>query len=512
MNKERKSLLFLVICFLIMYLVGASQVVSQELPKGTLSISSHEINQTLDPIQNFDQVTLQMVRPMMFDPLVKYDQDNNIVPALATSWKVIDDTTWEFELRKGVKFHNGEPFNAQSVEKTFSILLDTVLGKIQAHMWGGIESVEIVDDYTVRLHTYQPMGVLLANLTMGAMVPLAYDAKTFGVNPVGTGPFKFVEWVRGDHLTVEANLDYWGGPPKLEKVILYPITEEATRVATAMTGEIDIVYMIPNNMASIVGSAPDVELMTIISNITPHLALGGFARPPIGGHDGKVLRAIDYAIDRERIANEAYYGYAIPAVSCVSPSVFGHSPIEWREYNPEKAKQLLAEVGWDPENVVEAWFVKGSIPGVDDLAILVHSMLKEVGIELSIRVAPDWSLGAAILNSGNFDIFFEGFAVMALEASSFYFINFHPEAMNREGADTYKRGKELAEAIEDAIYSVDEEAILESYKKVQEIVWEYPTRLPLVHFDVIYAVNKSVKDFEPAESGVIDYTKISIEQ
>ncbi len=512
MNKERKSLLFLVICFLIMYLVGGSQVVSQELPKGTLLISSHEINQTLDPIQNFDQVTFQMVRPMMFDPLVKHDKDNNIVPALATSWKAIDDTTWEFELRKGVKFHNGEPFNAQSVKKTFSILLDTALGKIQAHMWSGIESVEIIDDYTVRIHTHRPMGVLLANLAMGAMVPPSYDAKTFGVNPIGTGPFKFVEWVRGDHLTAEVNPDYWGGLPKIEKVILYPITEEATRVATAMTGEIDIVYMIPNNMASIVGSAPDVELMTIISNITPHLALGGFARPPIGGHDGKVLRAIDYAIDRERIANEAYYGYAVPAVSSVSPSVFGHHPIEWREYNPEKAKQLLAEVGWDPENVVEAWFVKGSYPGVEDLAILVYSMLKEVGINLSIRVAPDWSLGAAILNSGNFDIFFEGFSVMNLEASSFYFINFHPEAMSREGAHTYKRGKELAEAIENAMYSVDKDAILESYKKVQEIIWEYPTRLPLVNFDVIYAVNKRVKGFKPVESGNIDYTTISIEK
>jgi len=512
-NKERKSLLFLVICVGILLFVGASQVGSEGVPKGTLTISGHELNLTIDPLATTMRVTVGMVRPLMFDPLIKRGPEGDFLPALAVSWEAINDTTWEFKLREGVKFHNGEPFNAYAVKTTYDELLDRSKLFAQGFYWAGIEKVEVIDEFTVRIITIAPMGPLLANLaTVGAIVPPSYDSKTFASHPIGTGPFKYVDWVRGDHLTVEANLDYWGGPPKLEKVILYPITEEATRVATAMTGEIDIVYMIPNNMASIVGSAPDVELMTIISNITPHLALGGFARPPIGGHDGKVLRAIDYAIDRERIANEAYYGYAIPAVSCVSPSVFGHHPIEWREYNPEKAKQLLAEVGWDPENVVEAWFVKGSIPGVDDLAILVHSMLKEVGIELSIRVAPDWSLGAAILNSGNFDIFFEGFAVPALEASSFYFINFHPEAMNREGADTYKRGKELAEAIEDAMYSVDEEAILESYKKVQEIIWEYPTRLPLVHFDVIYAVNKSVKGFEPAESGVIDYTKISIEQ
>ena len=512
MNKERKSLLFLVICFLIMFLVGTSQIGAAEVPKGTLTISGHESNLTLDPIATTMRVTITMTRPLMFDPLLTRDENDKIVPALATSWKAIDDTTWEFELRKGVKFHNGEPFNAQSVKATFDLLLDPTQRQAQGFLWSGIKDIEIIDDFTVRINTIEPMGNLLSNLTIGAMVPTSYDLKTFGAHPIGTGPFKFVEWVRGDHLTVEANLDYWGGPPKVEKVIWYPLHEEATRVATAMTGEIDIVSIIPSNMASIVEASPNVDLMTVLSCNTPHLALGGFGRPPIGGHDGKVLRAIEYAVDRERIAKEIYYGYAIPATAIMSPSVFGYSPIKWREYNPEKAKQLLAEVGWNPESKVEAWYVKGSSPNVDNLAVLIHSMLKEVGINLDIRVAPDFAVGGPILNQGKFDIFFESWNNYVLDADFYLWANFHPLGRNREGAEKYNKGKQLQELIEKGRFSVDQEVRKEVYAKAQEIIWEYPTRLPLIHYKEIYAVNKRVKGFKPTSNGVVDYTNISVEE
>lgn len=156
----------LVICVGILLFVGASQVGSEGVPKGTLTISAHEVELTLDPIHCSNQVTLKMVRPLMFDPLIKRDQNNKIVSALATSWKAIDDTTWEFELRKGVKLHNSEPFNAQSVKTTFDFLLDTIMGEIQAHFWSGIKNIEIVDDFTVRIHTIKTMECLLNNLTL----------------------------------------------------------------------------------------------------------------------------------------------------------------------------------------------------------------------------------------------------------------------------------------------------------------------------------------------------------
>lgn len=510
MNKL-KSLLVLVICFLIMFLVGTSQIGATEVPKGTLTISGNEGNLTLDPLATTLRTTLTHVRPLMFDPLVTRDDNNNIVPALATSWKIINDTTWEFKLREGVKFHNGESFNAQSVKNTFKILLDPEQRLVQGTFWSGIKDVEIVDDFTVRIITNEPMSIL-TYLTLGAMVPLSYDVRTFGINPIGTGPFKFVEWVRGDHLIVEANLDYWGGPPKVEKVIWYPITEEATRVAVAMTGEVDIVSMIPTNMASIVEKVPNVDLMTELSIMTPCLALGGFGRAPIGGHDGKVLRAIDYAIDREKIVEVVYQGYAEPAKSNFSPCVFGYTPVEWRPYDPEKAKQLLTEVGWDPENKVEAWYKKGGVPGSDNLAVVIHSMLKEVGINIDIRVAPDSAVAGPIINGGNFDIYFEGWNNIFLDADPDLFMNFHPEGRDREGASKYKRGKELAELIEKGRYSLDPEVRLEAYKKVQEIIWEYPTRLPLVHIQEIYAVNNRVKGFVPPVSGTINFTNISVEE
>lgn len=512
MNKV-KSLLVLVICFLIMFLVGISQIGAAEVPKGTLTVIGHESNLTLDPTATTMRVTISMVRPLMFDPLIKRSSTGELEPALAVSWEAIDDLTWEFKLREDVKFHNGEPFNADAVKFTFDLLLDKEGLFAQGFLWSGISEVVVVDEYTVRIITEKPMGNLLSNLTIGAMVPpSAYDVKTFGQNPIGTGPFKFVEWVRGDHLTAEANLDYWGGPPLVEKVIWYPSHEESTRVASAMTGEVDIVNMIPSSMAAIVAKVPTLDLVTITSCNTPCLALGGFGRAPIGGHDGKVLRAIEYAIDREKIVDQVYHGYAIPAISFHSPGVFGHSPIEWRPHDPEKAKELLDEVGWDPGTKVEAWYVKGSSPNVENLAILVHSMLKDVGINIDIRVAPDFAVGGPILNQGKFDIFFESWNNYVLDADFNLWANFHPQGRNREGAEKYARAEELQKLIEKGRFSVDQDVRLDAYDKAQEIIWEYPTRLPLVHFQEIYAINQKVKGFTPTANSIMDYTTISVEE
>ena len=279
--------------------------------KDVLTVAGHEANLTLDPIATTMRTVITHTRPLMFDSLVSRDENGNFTPSLATSWKTIDELTWEFSLRDDVMFHNGEKFDAKSVQTTYGILLDPKKRKSQGFLWEGIESIEIIDDYTVRFHTKKPMGTLLSNLSIGALVPPSYDAATFGTNPIGTGPYKFVEWVRGDHLTAEANQTYWRGKPSFKQVIWYPMAEESTRVATAMTGEVDIISVIPTHMAKVLDANPNVNLMSVTSINTPHLALGGKARSgPIGGNP-LVLKAIAHAIDRERIAKEAFRGYAL---------------------------------------------------------------------------------------------------------------------------------------------------------------------------------------------------------
>lgn len=478
--------------------------------KDTLTVAGHEANLTLDPIATTMRTVITHTRPLMFDSLVSRDENGNFTPSLATSWRTIDELTWEFTLRDDVTFHNGEKFDARSVQTTYGILLDPKKRKSQGFLWEGIEKIEVIDDYTVRFHTKRPMGTLLSNLAIGALVPPSYDADTFGTNPVGTGPYKFVEWVRGDHLTAEANEDYWRGKPHFKQVIWYPMAEESTRVATAMTGEVDIISVIPTHMANVLEANPNVNLMSVTSINTPHLALGGKARSgPIGGNP-LVLKAIAHAIDRERIAKEAFRGFAWPANSSHSPVVLGNCPTDFGEYNPEKAKELLAEAGY-PDGItdLDSWYVKGAYPNIDEVAVLIHDMLREIGIDVNIRIAPDWAVAGPLLNGGDFNVWYEAWNNYVLDADFFLSFNFHSLGRYREGFQRYPVWEEMDQLIEEARFNHDQDKRREIYCKTEELISQYPARLPLVHYQELYAVSAAVNGFKPKIDGSIDYLAIS---
>ena len=499
-----KKLSFLITIFLFTGLTLFAQ------SKDVLTVAGHEANLTLDPIATTMRTVITHTRPLMFDSLVTRDEIGNFKPSLATSWKTINELTWEFSLRKGVKFHNGEKFDASSVQKTYGILLDPKQRKSQGFLWSGIDRIEKIDDYTVRIHTKKPMGTLLSNLAIGALVPPSYNYETFGTKPIGTGPYKFVEWVRGDHLTVEANNSYWRGSPSFKKVIWYPMAEESTRVATAMTGEVDIISVIPTHMASVLDANPNVNLMSVTSINTPHLALGGKARTgPVGGNP-LVLKAIAHAIDRDRIAKEAFRGYAWPASSSHAPGVLGHCPVDFGGYDPEKSKKLLAQAGF-PDGIsgLDSWYVKGAYPNIDEVAVLIHDMLRNVGIHVDIRIAPDWAVAGPLLNGGNFNVWYEAWNNYVLDADFFLSFNFHSKGRYREGFERYPVWQEMDKLIEQARFNHDQDKRREIYCKTEKLISQYPARLPLVHYKELYAVSSAIKGFKPKADGSIDYLSIS---
>src|SRR2546427_10184615 len=175
------------------------------------------------------------------------------VPMLATSYKIVNDTTWEFTLRKGIKFHNGEPFTAQSVKATLDYALDPASKShyATASYWGPLKEVQVVDDYTVRFLTKQPWPNLIdhASLTNLLIMP-AKALKDLGPaklaeKPIGTGPFKFVEWRRDERLVLERNPDFWGVPADAARVTLRVIPEFSARMAALLSGEIDIMKDVP---------------------------------------------------------------------------------------------------------------------------------------------------------------------------------------------------------------------------------------------------------------------------
>ncbi|MBW7884988.1 MAG: ABC transporter substrate-binding protein, partial [Caldilineaceae bacterium] len=182
------------------------------------------------------------LRELVFDGLVEVQPDYSPMPSLALSWENPDDLTWIFKLRQGVKFHNGDELTAADVKYTFDTILDESFASPSRSFFIPITAVDVIDDYTVQFTLDQPYGPFLSYLTMG-IVPKSVaeaDPEGFANSPVGTGPFKFVEWKRGDSITLEANDDYWNGRPKLDGIEIKVVPDNSARVVALEAGDLDL--------------------------------------------------------------------------------------------------------------------------------------------------------------------------------------------------------------------------------------------------------------------------------
>ncbi len=323
----------------------------------------------------------------LFDHLIERDWEGNIVPGLAESWEVVDETTLQFNLRRGVSFHNGEPFDAESVR--FSV--ERMLTEEEApnrSKFTAIDSVEVVDEYTVRLLLNRPDGTLFDSLTSRlAMLPPQYfvqvGAEGFAQAPVGTGPFTFVEWMPDDHITLAANPNYWEGSYKgvaqVDTVVLRPIPEGATRVAELLTGGVDLVQDVPVDQIDALEAAG----ITVIADEAYQLQYVFFVADDesLPTYDVRVRRALNYAVDVEAIVENVAGGIGSRIASPIGPGYLGYDPtVEPYPYDPEMARQLLAEAGY-----ADGFETTLDVTDRTDVVEAVAGYLADVGVEVTIQ-------------------------------------------------------------------------------------------------------------------------------
>lgn len=358
-------------------------------PANTLTIAQAQDPQSWDPIDTFF-LAWGMVGSSIFDGLVHRDLNMQIGPGLATSWEWIgeNDDRLRFYLREGVSFHNGESFDAAAVKFTFDRLLgdEGAAGPQQAN-YTSVDRVEIVDDYTVDLVLGTPDPVLITKLAgYGAMiVPPGYvtdnEPEVFNRMPVGTGPFKVVEYVPDDHLTLEANADYFRGAPQVERVIFRFISEPSTRVAELQAGRVDIVQGVPISLAGSVERAAGARIVAVGSPTVSSLRYNHCLAPT---DDVRVRQALAHAIDREGIIEAILEGYGTAITSFQSSMSFGFDPeLEAYAYDPERATALLAEAGVAPGSTVQIDFI-GTDAIFREVAQAVASMLEAIGLQASL--------------------------------------------------------------------------------------------------------------------------------
>ncbi|HJG33216.1 MAG TPA: ABC transporter substrate-binding protein, partial [Jeotgalicoccus aerolatus] len=377
---------------------------------------------SMDPHGNND-VPSSNVRYNLYDGLTVLNEDMEVEPGLATEWEQVDDTTWSFTLRDDVTFHDGTQFNAEAVVANLDRVLDPAMASPRMFLYEMITEVEAVDEFTVEITTEYPFAPLLAHLAHdgGGMISKDvidadyqqaldaagedmtaeeyYELRDSGEaeevqdaisselgtyvteNPVGTGTFKLQERTPGEQVVLERNDDYYGEAATLDTVTFKVVPETASRIAEIESGTSHIAGTVESSNADRIANGAETALDETESMSLSYIGFNTEKEPL---NDPKVRQAISYAIDREEIINGVYDGVGIPAKGPLAPGVFGYDEnVEGISYDIEKAKELLAEAGYEDGLDLSIW--TNDSPERVNTAVYLQESLQEIGINLTVE-------------------------------------------------------------------------------------------------------------------------------
>ena len=450
--------------------------------KDTLVFAMNTDVQSLDPqIQN--DTTSEQVVKMLYNTLLKFQDDGTVVGDLAESWSVSEDKlTWTFNLKQGVKFHNGKELTSADVKATFDRALNAEAGGLRTtEIIKMFTAVEAPDPYTVTITTdgpYGPMESLMCNMSLGIMdadyiEQYGLDLGTSAEGENGTGPFKVVSWERDQEIVVERFDDYFGTPAKLQTVVYTIIPEAASRVIALETGEVDVIDKPTDE--DLARLEADTENFTVLRKPTISQRLFRFGcNDPIISNT-KVRQAIVYAIDRQAIIDALFTGSAYPSTAPLAPVTFGYSDLGEIEQDLELAKSLLAEAGYpdgfDTKIVTTERYQNGI-----ELAEIISQQLAEIGINAEIEVW-EWSALSASWNGITADEFDQPIFIMGAGPSmrdadgglrGLYTTS--ETGLNDRNYGFYSNA-EVDALIEQGMQETDQQKRVEIYKEAMEILY-----------------------------------------
>src|SRR5919202_1433599 len=390
----------------------APTATAQPAQKLTIDLGADLDN--LDPYLSYSPEGLS-IHHNIFDYLVERDAQGKLAPGLAESWSVPDPVTLQFNLRKGVKFHNGEDFNADSVKASAERMLDQNLNSGVRSRFASIAEVRVVDPYTVQFVLSRPDATLLDSLSnQMAMLP-AQVASQAGASPlttpVGTGPYRFVEWNRGDHVTLEANTNYWSGSvkgqPKMKTVVFRPVPTGGTRLADLQSGQADMVAGLTPDQAKQLAAGTHLE-RTDLPGYQYIFFNDRLADTPL--KDARVRTALNMAVDRASIIQSLLGATVQPLKAAVGPLTAGYDPsLEGFAYDPARARQLLTEAGASNLELT----LDVAQPDRSDLIKEVAAQLAQVGVKVTIQTFDTAAFNDRWVAHNMHDLFFVRWATFA---------------------------------------------------------------------------------------------------
>jgi peptide/nickel transport system substrate-binding protein len=427
----------------------------------------------------------------LFDNLTSRHPDGKLYPGLATEWKLQNQTTWTFKLRQGVKFHNGDPFTSADAKWSIERTYDPAAKTMVATALTTIDRIEAPDPYTLVVHTKKPDPLLPARLAFygGQIVPKKYvesvGNETFNAKPVGTGPVRFVSWVKDDKVVLDANPDYWGGRIDVDRWIMRPIPETAPRVAALLKGEVDIITQLPPDQSDRVNANASTRVTGALYAGLYVLGVNS-KRPPLD--NPLVKQALSLAIDREAIVKELWRGRGIVPSGPIAKGDNHFDPsLPPLAYNPKEARERLKKAGYKGEEI----FLETTVAYVSQdkaMAEAVAAMWKDVGVNVKVEVM-EYSVRAQKSREKSFKGLWWSDPTSTLG---------DPDGMmwrllGPGGPMDYWRDAKFDELGSAARFSVDEKFRGEAYRDITKIFLENLPWLPVIQPYEDYGLQKHVE-------------------
>ncbi len=496
-----RSMLMVVLALVVM--LSASQ--GMVFAKDTLIIAQGADAKTLDPYNTTDSPAGR-VMSVIFDTLLTRDDDGNVAPALVESWEVVDEVTYIFHLRKGVKFHNGEEFKASDVAFSFSQIAQSPHAEsIRATI--DFENSRVIDDYTFEMKMTEPFGPILNHL--GHQVMSIVNEKGYteagdkvGQNPVGTGPYKFSSWATGDRIDLVANDEYWGTKPQIKNLVYRNIPETASRTIEVETGGIDVSIDVQPSELKRLEANKNINVFRRQASSISFLAFNSNKAP---FDNTKVRQALNMAINREAIFKVVYQGIGSLATAPMANVVWAYNDqLPAYEYNPAKAKQLLAEAGYP--NGLEVSIACDQNQQRLDTAEMAQAMLAEIGVKVTIETLERGAFIDKVIG-GQLQMFGLGWSSDTGDPDYALFALFHSSMHGAGGNMGFYTNSQVDELLQLGRSSTDADVRKDAYLKAQEIIWNEVPYIFIQTPEDVVVYNAKLQGF-----GVYDDGQLKVEE
>ncbi|KAB2332682.1 glutathione ABC transporter substrate-binding protein [Bacillus mesophilum] len=460
----------------------------------------------LSPIMTNDSASSN-VNEHVYETLFKRDSETkDFTPVLAESYENPDELTWVINLKEGIKFHDGTDFNAEAVKYTFDKLRDPATAAPRASLLEPVDTITVVDDYTVEIKTKYPYGPFLAALShsnAAIVSPTADQKQDLMKEPVGTGPFKFVSWTPGDQVVLEANPDYRDGAPKVKQFILKVVPEVSTAISMLQAGEVQFIDKLPTEQVSRIEGMKNVNIEKANGTGQYYLTFN-FSNEE--NQDPEFRKAVASAIDRDAFITKLN-GLGVRSDSVIGPEVFGYNESAdsaGTAFDLEAAKELVEKNGYGDRPIKLLAANRGNFVL---MAEVVQAQLAEAGFDVQIETM-EWAAFLDTARAGDYDLTFLSWSNVTADGSELLYPNFHSDNIGSSNRAQYNN-PEFDQLVEASRTTTDQDERLDILNQANELMLQDDAVVIMYHDVVTAALSDNLEGLILDPTGQWDVSKVT---